>query len=168
MTFYAGQDLDVAELEVAFPRVAFAGDDSSTISSTAFVDVDGLLVPLEADSVYAIDGWISYDSNAASDLKVQLLVPSGATGSWGLFALSTTSSGSVGTVQANRASVGAGNALTGGGSNSFSAEMNALFRGYVETAATAGDLQVQFAQNSSQASLTTVGAASWIRAQKRT
>ena len=166
--FYAGQELTAAALNAAFPLVAYADDDTSTISSTTFLDAEGLALALEAGAEYAIDAWISYDSNATTDLKLQLLVPAGASGTWGLFGLSTTSTGSVGTVQAARAAVGSGNVLTAGGSNSFAGQMNALLRGYVETDTTAGDLQVQFAQNTSADSLTSIIAGSWIRAQKRT
>lgn len=165
--FYAGQEqLTAAELNAAFPLTSFADADTSRTSSTTFLDADGLVVELEANSQYAIDGWISYVAGATGDLKVQLLVPTGAGGSWGMYALSTTSTGSVGTVQANRAPVGAGNALTAGGSASFSGAMNALLRGYIATGDTPGELQLQFAQNTSNATATTIKEGSWIRAQK--
>lgn len=164
--FYAGQELTAAALNAAFPLRAFADADTSRTSSTTFLDADGLVVELEANSQYAIDGWLAYDAGVTGDLKVQLLVPTGAGGTWGMYALSTTSTGSVGTVQANRAPVGSGNALTAGGSASSAGAMNALLRGYIATGDDPGELQVQFAQNTSNATATTIKAGSWIRAQK--
>lgn len=166
--FYAGQDLTAAELNAAFPLLARLASTVSKVSSTAFTDVvpvsgSGLLVPVEANAIYALDGWIAYNSGATPDLKLQTIIPAGASGSWSLYGLQTSSTGSVGSVQANRADMGSGNVLTAAGSDAFSTAMACLPRGVLQTGANAGDFKFQYAQNTSNAGTTSIVVGSWIR-----
>lgn len=167
MVIAAGQKLRASEINDAMIKTVRAPSDISKTSSTAFSDVTGFALALEANCAYLFDGYIGYNSIAAADFKLALAVPAGATGHWGAHGLATTTTGSVGVINGERkAAFGDSNALAYGGSD---LTIGALFvrpAGYILTSSTAGVLQVRFAQNTSNATATVVVAGSWLRATK--
>lgn len=162
--FLAGQKLRAADLNDLLPLICRATADTSRTSSTTLLDATGLSVSLEASTAYLIDGYIAYDAGETGDLKVAFTIPSGATGHWSLFGIGTGTTGSIGDTTAVRVS-----ALTStcavGGSAAFSSQLVALPRGYVLTSS-AGTMQMQFAQDTSSGTSTTIKSGSWLRFTK--
>lgn len=168
MTFAAGQKLSASELNDLLFLFGVATVDTTKTSSTALGDATGLSVALEASSTYIIDGYLAYTAGATGDLKVALSAPSGATGSWGLYGLVTSSTASVGDISAVRVDAfGDANTATAGGSDSFSGALLCVPRGYITTT-DAGTLQLRFAQNTSSGTSTVIEAGSWLRLLKVT
>lgn len=167
MTFLAGQKLRASELNAVIPIFGVVAADQTKTSNTTLADVTGLSVAVEADSTYALDGHIAYDAGATGDLKMAFTSPTGTTGSWGLYGLGTSTTGSVGDVDGHRIDgFTASDTATAGGSASFSGFMVAPIRGVVITDSTAGTLQMQFAQNTSNGTSTIIKVGSWIRIVK--
>jgi hypothetical protein len=171
MTFAAGSKLRAAELNDVSPLLGILASSASVTSSTTLVQ-SALAVTIEASSEYALDGYIAYDAGATGDFKMALTVPTGATGHWGLHAVATGSSANGGTdgdMTALRLDAfGTSNVLTAAGSTSFSGRMVALIRGYISTSTSVGAVTVHFAQNTSNATATTLASGSWLRLWKIT
>jgi hypothetical protein len=164
----AGAKVRASQLNAALPIIGRALADVSVTSSTALVDADtGLAVALDADSIYIWDAYLAYDAGATGDLKLAWTVPSGTTGHWCGWGLATGTTGSIGDMAAIRAAgYGSGNTLSFGGSASFSGFLALRAAGYIDTAAAAGTLQLQFAQNPSNATATILKGGSWVCARK--
>src|SRR3982751_1157963 len=84
MTFTAGQKIRASDLNAGIPTLSRMTSDVSVISSTTYVDATGMSLPMEANSVYALDGFLKYRSATAADIKFILLGPTGAGGSFGI------------------------------------------------------------------------------------
>lgn len=131
-------------------------------SSTTLVNDTQLVLTLTANSIYMIDGFVAYDGAFnAGDFKADWSAPAGATIYWavngpatGGGALYASNTVSIGTVQT------AGTYGTGGAQTSLNP------KGLVTTAGTGGSLQFRWAQNTSNATATTVYAGSWFRIQR--
>ncbi len=164
----AGAKVRASELNAALPIFGRALADVSVTSSTTLVNADtGLAVALEADSIYVWDAYIAYDAGATGDLKLAWTVPAGVTGHWAGLGLGTGTAGSIGDMSAIRAAgYGSGNTLSYGGSASFSGLLALRAVGFIDTAGTAGTLQLQFAQATSNATATILKGGSWIRVVK--
>jgi hypothetical protein len=122
--------------------------------------VTGLSVAVDADAVYLLDGMIGYNTPAAVDLRLALVCPSGSTGHWGAFALASTSTAGIGSMEMIRqTSFGTGTYVVMGGSDTT--DQLAAPHAYIDTGSTAGSVEFWFAQNSSSASATTIGSGSW-------
>ncbi|MDN5857870.1 MAG: hypothetical protein L0H84_04535 [Pseudonocardia sp.] len=169
MPFVAGQKLRASELNDAVPIYSVVSADITVTSSTTLVNATGLALALAADGLYAWDAYLAYSASETGDLKVAMLASATSSGHWGIYGGATSSSGAIGDLNAGRATAyGAGQALTAGGSNTPSAPgpMAAIPHGYLDVGATAGTLQLQFAQNTSTGTSTIVREGSWIRAWK--
>jgi hypothetical protein len=163
VTFLAGQKLRASELNEIIPIIGYATSTSTKTSSTAMADATGVAVPLAADSLYALEGWIAYTAGATGDLKVALTGPSGLTGHWGTVGLSSGSTGGTGTMTMTRQTAFAdGTTVAIGGSDASSGVLHASLFGYLDTSSTAGNLQLRFAQNTSNATSTTIAIGTWI------
>lgn len=128
--------------------------DETVNNSTTLQDDDHLAVSLEASSTYAVDAFLDIDASATAvgvTFKAGLSVPSGATVSWGILA----NSNSAGNGESLDEVGGAGGQRSHGG-----------LRGYVITSDTAGDLQLQWAQEVAEASDLTLKSGSWLRVEK--
>ncbi|MFJ9443254.1 hypothetical protein ACIRRH_15490 [Kitasatospora sp. NPDC101235] len=126
-------------------------------SSTTLVPATDLALPVVAGATYEIDGWIIYDGQFnAGDLKIGWSVPAGSTGTWSINAPGT---GGTLTYSPNTVAIAA---TTTAGTYGAGGLVNAAVRGYITAGAT-GTLQLQFAQNSSNPTPTSVYAGSWLR-----
>lgn len=157
VTYYAGQNFTAAYLNSALPILGYCTADTSKTSNTTLGNITGLSVPVAASTTYALDGYLGYDGNATGDIKFAFTQPSGTTGHWGLAGDDTTTSGNLKTTTAAALTT----VITLGGGTA-----KATVHGYVVVAGTAGTLQLQFAQNTSNGTATTVRAGSWIRLSK--
>ncbi len=164
----AGAKVRASVLNAALPIVGRARADVSVTSSTTLTDADiGLAVALEADSIYLWDAYLAYDAGATGDLKLAFTVPASTTGHWAALGIGTGTTGSIGDMSAIRAAgYGSGNTLSLGGSASFSGLLACRAVGFIDTAGTAGTLQLQFAQNTSNGTATILKGGSWIRVVK--
>lgn len=168
-TFTAGQELRASDLADALMIVAYATSDTTRTSSTTMLDAAGMALNLEAGEVYGWDCYLAYSASETADFRVAMTYSGTSPAAhFGVYGGSTGVSAGIGSATAVRtAAIGSGNFIALGGNNTPSAPgpMAALVRGYIETT-TAGVLQLQFAQNTSNATGSIVRAGSWIRAFK--
>lgn len=166
MTFATGQKVRATDLNSATPLMVRCTSNTSVTSSTTPVPVTGMSAAIEAGAEYILDGYIGYFAGATGDLKVALSVPTGTTGHWGLFGVTTGSSGDGGTegdlTGLRQAGFGTANAIAVGGSSNNGGRALALPRGYLSVTTT-GSLTVLFAQNTSDSATTQILSGSWLR-----
>lgn len=125
---------------------------------------DELIIPLQANESYVIDGFLfMYASNASPDCKIAFTVPSGATMTLGYHANSGDNNTNIGT----DILITSGTASTAIKSSGGATKENPIFiSGCVVMGATAGNLTLQWAQNNNTAAQTvTVKENSYLRAQ---
>jgi hypothetical protein len=120
--------------------------DETVTNSTTFQNDDELVVPLLANSQYFIEFFLIYDTIQAADIKIQFTGPAGCTFDWSHGGLGTSATTSVGAVSRNYRNIG-GTGTIGG--PAAAAGTNAVIpgEGRAVTAGTAGNLQLQWAQN---------------------
>lgn len=167
MAFVAGQKVRASDLNAGIPVLARATSDITVNNSVTQVNATGLVVAVEANAVYAFDGWIYYETNPTADIKFGVTGPSGysAVMSWRGPPVSTNPV--VNQERINYIDSGAfapGNYSLGGDDEfTGSVWITAEPKGVITIGATAGSFQVIFAQNTANASNTKVKAGSWIR-----
>lgn len=129
-----------------------------TISNTALQNLTNMLaaLPGTAGAIFGFRGKVFYDSATAADIKFAFTMPAGATFQWGL--LSTATNGTSPTFTSTTAS---GTALSAVGLG-VGTQSIATFEGEITMGATAGNLQMQAAQNTSDATQSTVSPRSHI------
>lgn len=137
--------------------------DAAAINNSVTLVSDAVMTAaLEANAEYMVDGSLYYDSSNTADFKMSTVWPGGTTGrlvGWGLDTGGTTQIGSLKqqsttTSAATWSFVGAG---TGAGNTVFCS-----FEGRLATAG-AGNLVVQYAQNTLDATNTVVRSGSFLR-----
>lgn len=129
-----------------------AADQILTASSTVLQNVTSMLAALPATvgAVFQFRGHIFYDATTTADIKFAFTIPAGATMRWGLTAL-----GPGGTNPIYTSITGSGTAISCGALG-VATVLWVPFSGEVTMAAAAGNLQLQAAQNTSDASVTTI------------
>jgi hypothetical protein len=164
----AGAKLRASVINQALPLFAYATATTTRTSTTTMADGTGVVVALEADSIYIWDGFLAFNAGATGDARFAWTVPASTTGLWALnSALSTGSTGGVGTLQGSRIDgYGDANFLTAGGNDTGGGLMAVRPAGYIDTAGTAGNFQLRLAQNASSATSLVLQIGSWIRAVK--
>lgn len=154
-----------SELRDAIGTVGVLGGDISVTSSTTFVDCPGLAVQLDAFSIYEVDGLIAYSSNTTADIKFAFLGPPDTSGNYTYFGLTASGTGGVGSIEAVRES-GFGDDSPQPIAGVASGSLVCMPHARIRTFRFGGALQLRFAQQTSNASATTVLAGSWLRAAK--
>lgn len=152
-----------------FPRTHLAysrvtADQLLTISNTVLQNVTNMVVTLPPNgSIMAWRAVIIYDSSTTADLKVAFTIPAGTTMKWGFVgALATGAAGSSGDGLWG-VTTGSGSALAIGGAG-VGSPLIAVLEGELTVGATPGNLQMQAAQNTSDATQTTIQIRSRIQA----
>ncbi|WBB73226.1 hypothetical protein O7602_26660 [Micromonospora sp. WMMD1128] len=147
------------------PQFAYkTGDQQVTNSTTKANDAD-LVLPVQANAVYAVEGTILYQGFAANDVGVDFTFPSG-TMSWGISSLApsvTTYTGEASGAGISAGASGSGFVL---GAAGLSNTLLALIKGTLSTGGSAGSLQFRFAQQSAAASTSAIiktGSSLWLR-----
>lgn len=135
-----------------------AVDQVLTASSTVLQNVTSMLatLPGTTGAVFAWRGHVFYDATTTADIKFAFTIPAGATMRWGMSAL-----GPGGTNPIYTSITGSGTAIAAGALG-IGSVLWAPFSGEVTMAATAGNLQLWAAQNTADASVTTVFARSFM------
>ena len=134
----------------------YKGGSQSSPNSTTLANDTALFIPLLANAVYDFELLLGYNGGTlgSSDLKIGWSVPSGTT--MGYTAYGNTTSGA-----ATDAPWYTQSATPAFGTNGTSTPIGLVLSGTVATAGTAGNLQLQWAKNStSVATVTTVLAGS--------
>jgi hypothetical protein len=126
-------------------------------NSTVFISDTHLLLPLVANARYELSGYFLWDSGTTGDIKFQWIGPAGFTVPlWGVTAPDTALAFGNGFSQA------AANAVARGGAG-IGTFVAGLLYGEVVTAGTAGNLQLQWAQNAAEAVNTRMKQESWMK-----
>jgi len=131
-------------------------------ATTTFLSDTHLLLPVRASAVYALEGFFWWDSGTTADIKWQWLGPAGfAMPIWRVGGTLASVAGNTGSYD-SQISNGATSpiALAGAGIGLMS---SGLLQGIVTTGGTAGNLQLQWTQNASEAVNTRMKTNSWMR-----
>lgn len=138
--------------------------DESVTSSTTLQNDDQLKYPLLANLTYVFNLLAFYEGSTTGDIKFAFTVPTGATLEWAsLRAGGSLASASFGTTTEDV--LGSGT-VAFGGANGAGTRLPFQARGIVVMGSTAGDLQFQWAQTTSDAVATTVFARSFLQVQR--
>jgi len=150
---YPGQLVRGSDTEVLF---ALKLTDESLTSSTTLQNDDTLLFPVEASATYEFTATVVYVGNTTGDFKLAFTFPSGATLYW------VGKGTPIGLDNSFGAASGTSLAYSGETTN-----QSIVVQAVLTTGSTAGTLQLQWAQNTSNATATVVKTGSFIRAQRR-
>lgn len=157
-----GQVLAASDVNTWFiPIVALKAIDETVASGTTLQNDDALFLPLAANATYLVRGYVFATGAAlgAADIKLTFTAPSGATFRFTILGYSLSSN----TTPVITAARSSGNAIHGVDGSSASP---LIITAEVTTAASAGNYQLQWAQNSINATGTTVLAASSLEARR--
>lgn len=137
--------------------VILSSDFNNTQSNTTLENVTGVSFPLAANVRYAFEALVVYRSGTTPDFKAAFTVPAGATVHYKSVATGATASEPTTASLVINASAGTVAA------EGDSADRSIMFFGHVSNGSTAGNLQLQSAQSTSDASATTTKAGTWLR-----
>lgn len=150
---YAGSRILAADIRGVAPLSAYKGADQPLASNIVLQDDDDLLIAgLEANAVYAFKLDLGYNGGTlgSSDIKLGWMVPSGATMAYVLYGNTTpggvATNGFWETETSNPAL----------GTNGTGTPIGAILEGTIAMSSTPGTLQLQWAQQTSSATATTV------------
>lgn len=126
--------------------------DETLSSNTTLQNDDALLWAVRSNAVYIMHLWVLYQSGTAGDFKMGFTVPASTTMAWAWFGSDT-----------NLAVVNAGpfNESSSTAAGGSTANLWAHVHGVITTSATSGNVQFQWAQNSSDGTSTIVRAGSY-------
>lgn len=124
-------------------------------SNTGLQNVTNMAIPLPAinGAIFPFRGVVWYNSNTTADIKFAFTMPAGgATMRWGIVGLATGASGVTGDVSLASITASATSVSYGGAA----ADAMAIIEGEITMGTVAGDLQLQAAQATSDASSTNI------------
>jgi hypothetical protein len=152
---YAGQRITGTIERMAAGVTAWKTSQTSVTSSTTLAPDPDLSVPVVASATYLFElVLMNCSGGAAGALKLNFAVPSGAAGDY--LDLGNNTSGTDSIIDAG--------ALTTVTPNNCNAGV--LVKGLIVVSTTAGNLTLQWAQNSSNATATVVGVNSYLTARQ--
>jgi len=130
-------------------------------NSTTLTNDTALLIPFPAVAAnWGFEGWIGYISTTVADIKFAFAADAAITGyTFAPVALATSAGGTSGDV-ITQGTTALGTAIACGGSGGTA---GALINGSITTSGVAGTLQLQWAQNTLEATNTQVLLRSWLR-----
>jgi hypothetical protein len=135
--------------------------DTSVTSQTIPQPDPHLLIPVVANAVYEMDGILFITSTSTTpDVGIQMDGPASSAGTWQTIAPPTSATTDDSTVRTIANSLGVNRTY---GLQTASQVFGFPVSGMIETAGTAGNLQVSWAQSTSSATATTMKIYSWIR-----
>lgn len=158
MDAYDGANYISATSRGRYARKMRTTNATAIISSTTLVNDAVLLVTLDTIGTFSFRGRLYYDGSTAGDIKMALTFPTVAANGakWGLLGRNATTQTNVDAIVATAS----GTALAAGG-NGVGTNTFFEFDGFITTTAT-GTLQVQYAQNTLDATNLTVQFGSFI------
>ncbi len=153
-TFVAGEVLTAAKINGLSTLIASKLVDNTPVNnSTAYVSDADLFLPLAASTTYLGFLHLVYSSNATADFKCQFTFPSGTTLPAWTFTAIDASSVLIHAIANNGGAIGLGGAATDLAYDAW---------GLVIVGSTAGTLQLQWSQNTANASNTFSRAGSYL------
>jgi hypothetical protein len=157
-TWSVGEILASADVNAWFvDEAAYTTVAQHAVNTTTLASITSLALPVAANALYQWDLYLLYDGGTfgASDLKVNFTVPASTTAAFQI--LDFNASGASPGVDVRRLgfTVPLASAVILGTQGAGSL-CSAAFGGTVDTAATAGNMQPQFAQNTAFAAVDTV------------
>jgi hypothetical protein len=156
--FQAGSSITALALDqFCVPQSVIKPADTSRTSTTTLANDPALVLPVLASATYLFDSYLDYEGGTlgSSDLKLQWNVPSGAALRYWLGGLNTSGTN----ISSNTFTDGAAPALGSGGAAVLK---GVLMKGTLVMSSTAGNLQLQWAQNTSSGTATIVHAQSYV------
>lgn len=130
--------------------------DETVNNSTALQNDDHLLVALPTAGTFGFQMVLFYDSSTTADFKAAFTMPAGATMLWGGVGPATTAGSSVGDGQFLTTTV-SGTAIPYGGAGTGTTNtLMLVVNGEITMGGTSGNLQLQWAQNTLDATNTVV------------
>lgn len=164
-TYAAGQRITAALLRSAQPQAVRKTADESRAATTALADDTHLIFAAEANAVYTMYGWVKYFADPAPDIKMQFTVPTGCLGEWAwIMPGQATVAGSVNGYAVRTESNDVGAVRTGYGTSDT--QQNTPVSGIFRMSSTPGNIALQWAQNVSNATATTLFTDSWLMFQR--
>lgn len=154
LAVFNGDSWEILAIESIVVKEA---DETRTTDTTLAPDAE-LAAALLANTKYHFEAEIQFDTQATPDFKIGVFIPAGATMSVTL--LSFNPGGSSPRGAAITASGASGEQAVAG---NFAGRGWVRLSGWVEVDATAGDLEIGWAQNTSEAGATTVLRQSWLK-----
>lgn len=161
----AGQRLTAALLRSMQPQTVRKTADESRSATTTFADDTHLVFAAEASAVYTMWGWIKYFADPTPDIKLQFSVPTGCLGEWAwIMPGSGTAAGGTTGYSVRTETNDVTGFRTGYGTSDTTqfTPISGLFR----MSTTAGNIALQWAQNTSSATATTLYTDSWLMYQR--
>jgi hypothetical protein len=158
----AGSKIPASSLLAMEPQVVFKGADTQRASTTTVASDPDLSISGLAAGTYVLEGLIVYSGAAINtgDLKITVTATSGSvlvnTNWWGLVAPPTTG---VNNLQGVSSTFGTSFAYGTPGTNN---NLNGALRGVFQAGVANTAITVQWAQNTSNATATTLRAGSWM------
>lgn len=164
-TYSAGQRLRASLLRSAQPQAVRKTADESRAATTALADDTHLIFAAEANAVYTMYGWVKYFADPAPDIKMQFTVPTGCLGEWAwIMPGQATVAGSVNGYAVRTESNDVNAVRTGYGTSDT--QQNTPVSGIFRMSTTPGNIALQWAQNVSNATATTLFTDSWLMFQR--
>lgn len=121
------------------------------INSITIQNDDHLLLPVAASAVYFLEWWLRMDGPAANDFKYSWTGPAGATMVWSSLGLDLAAASNVAPISQDAPLI---STVIQHGTIAAGTFSHVRGRGYLVTAGTAGNLQMQWAQVVAAASTT--------------
>ncbi|WP_237313941.1 hypothetical protein [Streptomyces sp. AMCC400023] len=147
------------------PQTVRKTADESRSATTTYADDTHLVFAAEALAVYTMVGWVKYFADPTPDIKMLFSVPSGCLGEWAwLMPGQGTAASSLLGYPLRTETIDAGSGRTGYGTSDsiHFTPVSGLFR----MSSTAGNIALQWAQNTSNATATTLYTDSWLQFQR--
>ncbi|MFJ3834436.1 hypothetical protein ACIPY6_02845 [Streptomyces sp. NPDC090054] len=160
----AGQRITAGLLTSMQPSPIVKPADESRTSTTTNTNDLHLLVPVAANATYLATGLLLYSARTDTDIRIGWTGPSGAVFDWIIHAQSQDGTGGVASagIVVDRQSIAGGGFPLGGFAAENTTIMTGTLSGRLVTSATAGNLQLNWAQRISNATSSIMRAGSWI------
>ncbi|MBD9723438.1 hypothetical protein PV755_45455 [Streptomyces caniscabiei] len=149
----AGQRLRASLLRSMQWQTVRKTADTSRSATTTYADDPHLVFPAEANGVYTMLGWVKYFADPTPDIKMQFSVPTDCLGEWGwnMPGSGTTTTGTTGySIRTETNDVTNGRTGYGTSDSQHMTPLGGTFR----MSTTAGNIALQWAQNTSNATAT--------------
>jgi len=145
----------LADLDALLSLVTYK-DTIETVNNTAVIQNDDeLFLSVSASTKYIFDLYVPYNSGTTPDLKVGWTLPASATNVWRVDYFDTAAAAQKG----QSSTVPTTGFVIGG----FGADLFAYFTGTISVSTTAGTMQVVWAQNTANASNSSILAGAYLR-----
>lgn len=146
------------------PLCAYKTATESVTSNTTVQADDNLVLTLEINTVYILEMWLICTGLDAADLKYNFTYPANCSVALGAVTYNTASTGAAPVVNAIGAALDNSSPTTDFTAGTITGvAVNAQVSGLVSVGATAGSLQLMWAQNTSSGTAVVMETGSWIR-----